>query len=160
RARLAALPPASLRPRYLAENLHVVPIAGVEAVRFDEASQTTQILARDVRGEIARIEQTYVHRAREGCELLLATLHDATRRLCFVAGQVSTAGGGLLIHPITLVFEGGPTRLGLQPWVDSGAAATATASQRGVNNASDGRHHQTGGDVVSRYPADVTDLLG
>jgi hypothetical protein len=91
--------------------------------------------------------------------MLIATLHDASRQLCFVAGQVSAAGGaGLLIRPTTLVFEGGPTRLGLQPWVESGAATNVTQSQSAT--ATVNAAPQTPGHVVARYPMDIIDLLG
>lgn len=118
RARLANLPPAALRPRYVAEDLHVIPVASVADARFDEATQSVDIVIRDARDDLAFITIPYVSRAREGIESLMAALHDSSRRMRFVTGRARPGSNGPLIHPITLVFEHGSTRQGIQPWVD------------------------------------------
>ena len=134
RARLGALPPASLRPRYVAADLHVVPVASVVAWQFDEASQSVEVLASDARGEVALIRHPFVARARDGAEALLAALADGQRHLRFAAGQVRPSARGLVIYPVTLVFEKGGVRSGIQPWVDragAGTGAGAGATTRG-----------------------------
>jgi hypothetical protein len=118
RARLGSLPPASLRPRYVAENLHVVPISSVAGHRFDEATQSIEMMVLDARNETALVHHPYEWRGREGCEAVLAMLGDSSRRLRFIAGQVHPSAGGLVIYPITLVFEGGTSRVGIQPWIE------------------------------------------
>ena len=161
RARLAALPPASLRPRYLAEHLHVVPVASVVAAEFDEADQSIAVGVRDARGEMALVRHPYVWRARAGCEALLAAATDAAgggaRRLRFVAGQVESTPGGLLIHPITLVFETAGRRSGIQPWVDGGQAPAA-AERAGVEPGR--RAAEDPVDALDHFPADVLARLG
>jgi hypothetical protein len=154
RARLASLPPSSLRPRYLAENLHVVPIAKVEQFQFDDANQSIDIAVHDTRGELAVIHHPYLSRAREGSEALLAALSDTSRRLCFVAAQVANTSDCLLLHPITLVFEGGATRTGIQPWIDrhTQTSAARTPPQFETPDPS--------ADPIHAYPAELLNHLG
>lgn len=118
RARLAALPPASLRPRYVAEDLHVIRVASLRAWHFNEASQSVELQIADGREESAHVQHPYHARAREGTEALLNALSDATSILRFVAGQVRQGSAGLIIYPICLVFERGGHRYAIQPWVD------------------------------------------
>jgi hypothetical protein len=155
-ARLASLPPASLRPRYLAENLHVVPVSAVEAFEFDEANQSIELLIRDNRDDVARVHHPYLWRAREGCESLLMMLRDKSRKLCFIAGQVRSIATGLMIHPITLVFEGGATRVGVQPWVDS--LSSAVKSKKAAQNSAHSPDETA--DPIERYPGDLLVELG
>jgi hypothetical protein len=156
-ARLAALPPASLRPRYVAENLHVVPIAEVAGAHFDEASQSVQAYVRDGAQEVARLHHPYTSRGREGCEALLAVLRDpAARRLRYVAARVEAAADELVLHPITLVFEGaGGGRSGVQPWVDRRAVAAAAQPDRPV-----GAMHLGVADPILGYPRHILAQLG
>src|SRR5262245_58744251 len=42
RARLAVLPPASLRPRRVAEDFHAVPVAAVRQFAYDSAAQAVR----------------------------------------------------------------------------------------------------------------------
>jgi hypothetical protein len=48
-ARLSALPPASLRPRRVAEDFHVLPVAAVEAAHFDAAAAANDPLGEHLR---------------------------------------------------------------------------------------------------------------
>lgn len=130
RARLSALPPASLRPRYIAEDLHVLPVSSVAAWHFDEASQRIVMSVVDARDEQAAVVQPYVSRASEGCEALLVALADEERRLLFVAGQVRASALGLVVHPTALVFERKGKREAIQPWVDRFAAPSAGRSRQ------------------------------
>ena len=102
-------------------------------------------------------------------------LHDPrARRLCFVAGHVQSTAMGLLIHPITLVFEGGRTHIGVQPWVDRGSVAaeearshepeasrTATPAHD-ANNIPPARNGPAAPrkDAVGVYPAEILTLFG
>jgi hypothetical protein len=145
RARLGALPPASLRPRYVAENLHVLPVAAVLGAKFIEATQTIDVLIRDIREEIALVRHPYVARGQEGSEALLQMLADASQRLLFVAGQVAQTASGLLIRPTTLVFEKDGVRRGIQPWVDrfvSKQIASARSAEDAVAHRADDRFRQ------------------
>jgi len=117
RARLSLLPPASLRPRYVAANLHVCPTTGVDAFQFNHATQAVEAVVRDARGQQAFLRHPYHARAAGGVDAVLQALADPSRRLCFVAGQTRVSGGDLEIAPIALVFEGEAGRTAIQPWV-------------------------------------------
>ncbi len=120
RARLRAQPPLCLRPRWVAENLYVCPVAGVEAAHFAVAEQEVQAILRDEAGEQALLRHPYTSRGREGAERLLTWLTQHPEWLCFVVGRVrlGTQSGGLLFEPLSFVFQEGATRTMLQPWVD------------------------------------------
>lgn len=137
RARLGGLPPATLRPRYVAEDFHVCPIAAVQASRFNAAAQAVEALAVDSTGEAVEIHHPHHWRCREGTEALLAGLSDPARRLRFVAGQVRLSSRGLVIHPVMLVFEAGPARAGIQPWIDRMPSASAATSSESAAHAPD-----------------------
>jgi len=75
RARLAGLPPASLRPRRVAEDLHVCPVRSVEDLWFRAAEQTVEAILVDDRGERARLVRPFTARGASGCEALLRARH-------------------------------------------------------------------------------------
>jgi hypothetical protein len=117
-ARLDALPPSSLRPRRVAEDFHVCPIAAVEAVQFVVATQAIHALVRDARGVYAQLFHPYTSRGRRGAEALLAVLGNSAQQLRFVAGPVRRSPRGLIVHPVCLVFERDDQRCAVQPWIE------------------------------------------
>jgi len=117
RARLGVLPPATLRPRRVAEDFHVCPLTSVEAAAFRSDSQTIEAILLDARGGRALMRHPFMSRGAEGAERLLARLTSSPTGLRFVAGTMRLAGDTLLIEPVALVWEG-PTRSVIQPWVD------------------------------------------
>ncbi|HZT83326.1 MAG TPA: hypothetical protein VFA26_24055, partial [Gemmataceae bacterium] len=123
-ARLSALPPASLRPRRVAEDFHVLPVAGVEAAGFDQATQTVQAVLADAAGRRARLLHAYTSRGQGGAEALLARLTAAPQGLRFVSGPVRRTATGLVIHPVGLVWQDGAARTMLQPWIDRKPASS------------------------------------
>jgi hypothetical protein len=60
----------------------------------------------------------------------------------------------LLLHPITLVFEGGATRTGIQPWIDrhTQTSAARTPPQFETPDPS--------ADPIHAYPAELLNHLG
>lgn len=114
--RLASLPPASLRPCWVAEDFHVLQVASAGEVSFDTARQRVEAVLRDGWGRAALLSHAYVSRAAPGAEALLAELRRGTP-VRFVAGHVRLAAGGVQIHPTALVFESEGRRRLLQPWV-------------------------------------------
>ncbi|MFO0953033.1 MAG: hypothetical protein U0835_18150 [Isosphaeraceae bacterium] len=122
RARLSLLPPASLRPRRVAEDFHVVPIAGVEAAGFDSATQSARAVVLDARGGRALLVHPYHSRGQAGTEAMLRAFGTAGSSLRFVAGPARLTSAGLTIAPVGLVFEKeGSGRSLVQPWVDRAA---------------------------------------
>ena len=80
-ARLSALPPSSLRPRRVAEDFHILPIAAVESAGFDAATQTVKALLTDAPGRRVRLLHGYTSRGHDGAEALLAKLTAAAAGL-------------------------------------------------------------------------------
>ena len=92
RARLGVLPPSSLRPRRVAEDFHVLAVAGFQESRFDASAHVVRATLVDAGGSLAELEHPYHSRGRDGVESLLARLAKGP--------------------PESLQFVAGPTRLG------------------------------------------------
>ncbi len=117
-SRLAKLPPASLRPRRLGENLHVVAVAEVRHARFASRDQAVRGLLCDNHDKSAELFHPYTTRNRYGTERLLHWLTHAGGRLRYVAGHFRLGASGLLVQPTALIFQKGDRRTMVQPWVD------------------------------------------
>lgn len=118
RARLAQLPPASLRPRRLGEDLQVVRVHGIDNVRFSAREQAVRARVRDEHGATAELFHPYTTRNRHGTERLLNWLNRSGDRLLYIAGPCRLGAAGLIISPTGLVFDGPVSRTLIQPWVD------------------------------------------
>jgi hypothetical protein len=129
-ATLVDLPPRSLRPRRVTESLQVLPIAQVEQVSFDPITQNIRATLLDAAGDRATLIHPYTSRGAAGAEALLEQLKS--QELRFVAAQVSLGSGGLMLAPLSLVFESDGQRSLLQPWIDVGKNATATSLDASV----------------------------
>ncbi len=108
-------PPASLRPRRLTENFHVFAISQVGNVKFSQDEQVVEAILEDSDRHQAILKFPYNSRSQEGTEALLEYLEN--RQLLFVAGQIYLSTEGLIITPVSLVFQTGETRTILQPWI-------------------------------------------
>jgi hypothetical protein len=117
RARLGVLPPASLRPRRVAEDFHVCAVGKVEAVAFRPDAQTVEAVVTDSKGDRAVLRHPFTSRGADGAERLLARPTRPPDGLRFVAGPMRLAGDGLLVAPVALVWDD-PMRTILQPWID------------------------------------------
>lgn len=118
RARLLNLPPASLRPRRLGEDFHVLPVQSTSNARFDARSQMVQATLHDSTGETIQLAHPYTTRNRAGTERLLNWLKRAPDAIRFVAGPLRVRGGALTVEPSAVVFDEGGSRTMVQPWVD------------------------------------------
>jgi hypothetical protein len=117
-AMLVDLPPRSLRPRRVTESLQVLPIAQVEQVSFDPITQNIRATLLDAEGDRALLIHPYTSRGAAGAEALLDKLSNESQNLRFVSAQVSLGASGLVLAPLSLVFESGGQRSLLQPWID------------------------------------------
>jgi hypothetical protein len=127
-------------------------VAGVEAAFFSPAEQAVTAALRDPEGGTAILVHPYTTRGAEGTEALLARLGAQPDALRFVAGQVRPAGAGLVLHPVALIFQEGPRRTMLQPWIDRyGGAAALSAPNPGSSAPAD---------PVAAYPGELTEALG
>jgi hypothetical protein len=129
RARLAALPPACLRPRRAAESFHVLAVTGAADAHFDEARQRIVATLSDADGRQATLVHPYHARAHDGFELLLARLSRDPVRM--VAGHVALKHAGITIEPTMVVFETRGKRSAVQPWVDRAAEEIHAAGGAG-----------------------------
>jgi hypothetical protein len=129
-ATLVDLPPRSLRPRRVTESLQVLPIAQVEQVFFDPITQNIRATLLDAAGDRATLIHSYTSRGAAGAEALLEQLKSQDLR--FVAAQVSLGAGGLVLAPLSLVFESDGQRSLLQPWIDAGKNATGASLDASV----------------------------
>lgn len=127
RARLGVLPPASLRPRRVAEDFHVCAVTKVEAAAFRPDSQTVEAIVLDANGDRAVLRHPFTSRGSAGAERLLARLTSAPEGIRFVAGPMRLAADGLVIEPVAVVWDG-PTRTVVQPWIDRLDAAQPPAA--------------------------------
>lgn len=151
-ARLAAQPPAALRPRRLGARLHVCPVAGVEGVHFSQRDQALYALLTDAEGGQALLVHPYTSRSRAGTDLLLHRLAEEPETLRFVAAEVSLMGSALRLQPLSLVFEKNGARSQLQPWIDAGGSAPDLSGSEAFPGAP--------ADPIAHYPAELLEALG
>jgi hypothetical protein len=161
--RLINLPPSSLRPRRLTENFYVCAISTVEAVEFSVSEQVVTAILRDCKGDRAILIHPYTYQGRDGTERLLSTLQELPSDCWrFVAGQVSLANKGLVINPISLVFQQGKTRTILQPWVDrwqENEETVKTLQSKILPLVSQERQSQISTDPIVSYSMQLTDAI-
>ncbi|HTU22941.1 MAG TPA: hypothetical protein VMG10_33190 [Gemmataceae bacterium] len=124
-ARLSALPPASLRPRRVAEDFHVCAVTGAEGVHFDAATQTVRATLLDRHGQRLLLAHPYSSRGAAGSEALLARLLMQPGDLRFVSGPVQRGVLGLMIQPVCLIWQDSGKRTALQPWIEQRSGSSA-----------------------------------
>ncbi len=125
--RLAIQPPSCLGSRRVAEDFHVLRVAGVEGVHFDPVTQNIRAGLRDARGQAALLVFPYTSRGQGGAETLLTTLNEQGASVVFVSGLVRQGTGGLIVEPVCLVFQTPASRVALQPWIDAGQSGASAA---------------------------------
>ncbi|MUG95660.1 hypothetical protein F7734_26210 [Scytonema sp. UIC 10036] len=113
RSHLQLQPPSSLRPRRLTENFHVFWVHQVENVQFSSIEQAVIAVLYDCDRNQAILKFPYTYRNRVGTETLLE--HLLNKRLLFVAGHIYLSTEGLVITPVSLIFQTGESRIMLQP---------------------------------------------
>jgi hypothetical protein len=151
-ARIAAQPPAALRPRRLTDGLYVCPVAGVEQATFSPTEQIVYATLRDTAGAEAILRHPYTSRGQAGVEVLLAALHNHQEALRFIAGHVQLTAHGPLIAPTALVFQEQARRYAIQPWVDQ-------AEQHDSNATADSSHPGALDDPLADYWSQVNAAL-
>lgn len=155
RSRLELLPPASLRPRRPTENIFVCPVRGVADVSFDSVGQQLTGCLRDGDGETALLRHRYTSRGQPGFELLANRLSEHGDDVCFVSGQMSLSPQGVIVRPLTVVFESSEGRQSVQPWIDSIEVVPAAADLTGAFDGSPAPI----ADFRTRWAAAAADLL-
>jgi hypothetical protein len=156
-SRLAGLPPASLRPRRVAEDFHVCPVARVAEARFDDTTQCVEAVLLDAQGDHAYLVHPYTGRGAAGSEALLAAL-EGEAPVRYAAGPVHLGPRGLELYPVSLVVEArkGQRRL-VQPWVDGDAGEVGAQGDSAKARA--GEPPEEAPDPVDDYPAQLAGQL-
>ncbi len=129
RARLAAQPPSSLRPRRAAEDFFVLAVKLVEAAHFDGPSQATLATLCDAAGNTATLRHPYADAGKGGTEALLAALAGSVE---FVSGVVRVTQGTLTIEPCAVVIETGRGREVVLPGIDASPGGGSTQAVAGA----------------------------
>ncbi len=131
-SRLQALPPKSLRPRRLTEDIAVLKVASVDDISFDGVTQSLSAVVKDEEGGTVHMRLPYSTRAQQGFERLLTTLQDPDSRLVYLAGQLRPTTAGLMIAPTCAVFDKGNGRVAVQPWVHRASSSGEEESSAGA----------------------------
>ncbi|MCI0351524.1 MAG: hypothetical protein L0Z53_19040, partial [Acidobacteriales bacterium] len=155
-ARRQTQPPASLRPRRIGEDFYVCPVQQVEFANFDPFSQSVLAVLNDVNGAQATLIHPYTSRGAEGTEKLLWWLRHHPQDTRYIAGHVSVNRGGLVFHPVALVFEAEGRRQMLQPWLDRLSETPDSAEK--LPDAQEGGILRT--DPIFYFPAQVAEAIG
>ncbi|WP_030271517.1 hypothetical protein [Streptomyces sp. NRRL B-24484] len=122
---LAGRPPRLVRPRIVAESVHVVGLSAVEDVRYDAAEQRLAATVRDAAGNPATLAATYDPACPGALDALAAVLASDT--VTHVSAAVARLGGRTVLEPVALLAGGTVVVPDLAPGGGSGALAPAAA---------------------------------
>ncbi len=151
-ARQSAQPPKSLRPRRVGESIVVCPIERITFAAFDSMSQSIVATMQDIVGWEAMLQHPFTSRGHEGAEKLMWWLTNHPEDIRFIAGDISIKQGGLVIAPISVIFEVDGKRNAVQPWVDTYKGETAQTIDSGQ-----GRQLL---EPIHYYPSEVAEKFG
>ncbi|MCB9603197.1 MAG: SWIM zinc finger family protein [Sandaracinus sp.] len=98
-------PPRFLRPRVLAEDLHVLPVAEVLDVRWEPAEQALLAAVSDPEGGVFTLVLPHRSVSPDAGTRLAYALSGAVGKVRFVAGEVSMRSGGLVMQPTALACD-------------------------------------------------------
>ncbi len=98
-------PPRLLRPRVLAENVHVFAIESIAALAYAPGEQTLLATLLDADGEPLRLARPYRSVAPHALDHLAAALIGAWGSVRFISGEVRRHLGGFVIDPLAVVCD-------------------------------------------------------
>jgi hypothetical protein len=101
-AELRVRPPRLLRPRLLAESLHVVPVGRVVDVVYAPGEQAVAALVEDPAGHPLRVMRRHRSVAPHALEALAAALASGPR---FLSGHLRASAHGLELDPLAVVTD-------------------------------------------------------
>jgi hypothetical protein len=145
-----------LRPRRIGEDFYVCPVTQVEHVQFDSYSQAVYAVLNDVTGTQATLIHPYTARGADGIENLLWWLQQHSQDIRYIAGKVEVNRGGLVFHPVALVFEVDGTRRMLQPWIDRFTESASEAEK--LPDLPEAGILRT--DPIFYFPSQVAEIIG
>lgn len=97
--------PRLLRPRVLAEDLHVLPIAEIADARWEPAEQAVVAVAIDADGAPFTILAPHRATSPDAADILGPALLGRAGKVRFVAGEVSIRGGEVFVTPTALACD-------------------------------------------------------
>lgn len=97
--------PRFLRPRVLADDLHVLPIAEVLDARWEPAEQAVIAVLADPEGGVLTLVAPHRGVAPHADEALSAALAGRHGKVRFVAGEVRVRGGDVVIAPTAIACD-------------------------------------------------------
>jgi hypothetical protein len=97
--------PRFLRPRVLADDLHVVPVAEVLDARWEPAEQAVIAVLADPEGGVLTLVAPHRSVAPHADDALSAALAGRHGKVRFVAGEVRVRGGDVVITPTALACD-------------------------------------------------------
>jgi hypothetical protein len=97
--------PRFLRPRVLADDLHVLPIAEVLDARWEPAEQAVLAVLADPEGGVLTLVAPHRGVAPHADEALSAALAGRHGKVRFVAGEVRVRGGDVVIAPTAIACD-------------------------------------------------------
>lgn len=99
-------PPRFLRPRVLAETVHVVAIAALRELAYAPGEQALTAVVVTPAGQPLRLVRRHRSVAPHALEVLATTLGDSDQPPRFVSGQLHATAEGLEMMPIAVVTQG------------------------------------------------------
>lgn len=99
---LRSRPPACVRPRRLAERVHVLAVHAVAAVAYHSGEQTLRADLYDEVGTRVRLELAHSSAAPRAIDALTAALRSGIR---FVSGEARREGEQLVVSPLSVVTD-------------------------------------------------------
>jgi hypothetical protein len=106
-AELRRRPPRFLRPRLLAEGVHVLAVSRVAGVEYAAGAQALRAEVEDAGGRPFGVELAHRGVAPGALDALAAALGGRPGAVRFVAGDVRRTGHGLVVEPVAVACEGG-----------------------------------------------------
>lgn len=113
-------PPKVLRPRVLAEDVHVLPVRDAQGAYFSPGAQQLEAVLTDLEGEQCLLAKPFRSVVPLSTDHLAAALGGAHGAVRFVAGAFRRAHLGLVLEPLAVVAD----RL-VVPDFETGDAASA-----------------------------------
>ena len=102
--RVARLPPGALRPRVLAEDVHVVAISAVRGAAYSSSEQRLVATLADEVGSSFTLTLSHRTAAPHAIDAVRAALDAGPR---FVSGTLTATGRGFALAPLSLTTDSG-----------------------------------------------------
>jgi hypothetical protein len=93
-------PPRVLRPRVLAENVHVLAVSKVRCIGFSPGDQQFEAVVTDAEGQECLLVKPFRSAAPKGVDHVAAALSGASEPVRFISGIFRLSHAGLVVEPL------------------------------------------------------------